>query len=254
MFELETEAEAFSYQGELQQSSTPMVGLSGWPQRQIEQQPPTLSDRSSRLGSEAQHAGRLTEPSSSEKEGVNDSSTSEGSSDCSLSEVASESVVWLAHRLGPVLTAKHLSRNLLRMLTLCYMGPQQLCETKGPPPDADVSLLDHWVVGDHTAAKVLDTLANLAMLYGESFITLQYLPHIADLLRLCKKHLTDTLEAGLIGAVTLAKHVLPFLSDTTLMSQLQVCLLPLMTPLEPPCREVSRTAPVIERLSACQNP
>uniref|UniRef100_A0A1S4KJ09 Neutral sphingomyelinase (N-smase) activation associated factor FAN, putative n=1 Tax=Ixodes scapularis TaxID=6945 RepID=A0A1S4KJ09_IXOSC len=147
------------------------------------------------------------------------------SGNCSLSDVAAESVVWLAHRLGPVLTAKHLSRNLLRMLTLCYLGPQQLCRVKGPPADGDVSLFEHWVVGDQTAARVLDSLSNLAMLYGESFITLQYLPHVADLLRLCKKHLTDTLEAGLIGAVTLVKHVLPFLSDTTLMSHLQEVVL-----------------------------
>lgn len=144
---------------------------------------------------------------------------------CSLSDIASESVVWLAHRLGPVLTAKHLSRNLLRMLTLCYMGPQQLSPAKGPLLEGDVSLFEQGVVGDQTAAKVLETLSNLAMLYGESFITRQYLPHAVELLCMCKKHLTDNLEAGLIGAVTMVKHVLPFLSDTTLMSQLQEVVL-----------------------------
>ncbi|KAL1485747.1 hypothetical protein MTO96_031770 [Rhipicephalus appendiculatus] len=144
---------------------------------------------------------------------------------CSLSDIASESVVWLAHRLGPVLTAKHLSRNLLRMLTLCYMGPQQLSPAKGPLLEGDVSLFEQGVVGDQTAAKVLETLSNLAMLYGESFITRQYLPHAVELLCMCKRHLTDNLEAGLIGAVTMVKHVLPFLSDTTLMSQLQEVVL-----------------------------
>ncbi|XP_075531916.1 WD repeat domain 81 isoform X4 [Dermacentor variabilis] len=144
---------------------------------------------------------------------------------CSLSDIASESAVWLAHRLGPVLTAKHLSRNLLRMLTLCYMGPQQLSPAKGPLLEGDVSLFEQGVVGDQTAAKVLETLSNLAMLYGESFITRQYLPHAVELLCMCKKHLTDNLEAGLIGAVTMVKHVLPFLSDTTLMSQLQEVVL-----------------------------
>ncbi|XP_075727888.1 WD repeat domain 81 isoform X3 [Rhipicephalus microplus] len=144
---------------------------------------------------------------------------------CSLSDIASESVVWLAHRLGPVLTAKHLSRNLLRMLTLCYMGPQQLSPAKGALLEGDVSLFEQGVVGDQTAAKVLETLSNLAMLYGESFITRQYLPHAVELLCMCKRHLTDNLEAGLIGAVTMVKHVLPFLSDTTLMSQLQEVVL-----------------------------
>ncbi|XP_077493894.1 WD repeat domain 81 isoform X2 [Amblyomma americanum] len=144
---------------------------------------------------------------------------------CSLSDIAAESVVWLAHRLGPVLTAKHLSRNLLRMLTLCYLGPQQLSPAKGSLLEGDVSLFEQGVIGDQTAAKVLETLANLAMLYGESFITRQYLPHAVELLCMCKKHLTETLEAGLIGAITMVKHVLPFLSDTTLMSQLQEVVL-----------------------------
>lgn len=152
-------------------------------------------------------------------------SSSESSGSCSLSDIAAESVVWLAHRLGPVLTAKHLSRNLLRMLTLCYLGPQQLSPAKGSLLEGDVSLFEQGVVGDQTAAKVLETLANLAMLYGESFITRQYLPHAVELLCMCKKHLTETLEAGLIGAITMVKHVLPFLSDTTLMSQLQEVVL-----------------------------
>lgn len=47
-------------------------------------------------------------------------------SDYNVSNVAAETLKWLADRLGPVLTTKYISRNLLRMLTLCYVGLEQM--------------------------------------------------------------------------------------------------------------------------------
>jgi WD repeat-containing protein 81 len=63
----------------------------------------------------------------------------------------------------------------------------------------------------------------LAALYGEQLILLQYLPHMGELIALCKRKLTVNLEGGLVGCLALLKYIIPYLCDATLMDQLQVC-------------------------------
>lgn len=85
-------------------------------------------------------------------------------SECTISEMSTESVIWLSHRLGPVLTARHLSRNLLRMLTLCYAGKENLT----PVDDNNFVCLEGiaWkkpmLAGDQNAVKVLECLTAIA--------------------------------------------------------------------------------------------
>ncbi|KAG7210223.1 hypothetical protein KM043_011773 [Ampulex compressa] len=143
-------------------------------------------------------------------------------SECTASEMSAESVIWLSHRLGPVLTARYLSRNHLRMLTLCYTGKENLTSID----DNNLVSVDgtNWnkkiLAGDRNAIKVLECLTTIAGLYGEQTILLQYFAHMVELLALCKRKLTQNLEGGLISCLALLNHITPYLSDATLMDAL----------------------------------
>ena len=141
-----------------------------------------------------------------------------------IAQVASESVLWLAHRIGPILTAKYLTRNLLRMLNLCYATMNR---EEGERPRRLSRHHDHKIrVGykrhraDVLAHNVLNCLSEIACLYGDQVILLQYLPYSWDLVTLCKRRMTPNLEGGLIGCVELTHHIIPYLSDSVLMNEL----------------------------------
>ena len=85
-----------------------------------------------------------------------------------ISGIAAESIVWLAPRLGPVLTSKYIASQLLTMLPHCYMG------YVGSNDDDD----DVKTVNDRNAKWLLFCLSNFCTLYGEAFMLNQYLPYI----------------------------------------------------------------------------
>ncbi|KAF8785971.1 WD repeat-containing protein 81-like [Argiope bruennichi] len=159
-------------------------------------------------------------------ENITDSSPNESifHQDLNVSDVSAESMIWLAHRLGPVLSARYLTRNLLRMLTLCYDSSEKREIVYLPPGSKEAIMLSiscRWLKGDINAFKVLDCLSRIASLYGEHFIMIQYIKHISDLLHLCRKKIPASLESGLLGAMALLQHIIPYISDTTLMDHLQ---------------------------------
>lgn len=80
-----------------------------------------------------------------------------------VSGIAAESVMWLAPRLGPVLTSQYLVKQLLTMLPQCYM---------------DVVGVEEFELEDEDrkAKWVLYCLGNFCALYGEAFVLHQYLP------------------------------------------------------------------------------
>lgn len=163
-----------------------------------------------------------------------------------LLDTVCKSVRWLSAKLGPTVTSRYVARNLLRLLTNCYIGPKN--HQFMTPPDVECrsesvamgSVYERKpVVGDQTAGPVLDCLIYIAQLYGEPVLTYQYLPYIGYLVSPpSSQRLNTRKEASLLGAVALTQKIIVFLSDTTLMDMLmkinQDVLLPLLDLLTTP--------------------
>lgn len=84
-----------------------------------------------------------------------------------ISQMSAESLIWLSHRLGPVLTARYLTRNLLKMLTLCYVGQENLLPDFTSNNDenenlAHFSIAEGRVIGDKNSCRVLECLTSIA--------------------------------------------------------------------------------------------
>lgn len=80
-----------------------------------------------------------------------------------ISDMSSESLIWLSHRLGPVLTCRYITRNLLKMLTLCYIGKENLSPWESEEKDEfdEISIVNSRVVGDKNAMKVIKCLTSI---------------------------------------------------------------------------------------------
>ncbi|CAG9786320.1 unnamed protein product [Diatraea saccharalis] len=141
---------------------------------------------------------------------------------CKISDMSSESLIWLAHRLGPVLTCRYIARNLLKMLTLCYIGKDNLTLWEGEEKDEfdEISIVECRVVGDRNARKVIKCLTSIVAMYGEQLIIFQYLPHMGELIASCRRRLSAPLEGGVVACLQLVKYLLPYMSDVKVMEQL----------------------------------
>nr|XP_027780228.1 WD repeat-containing protein 81 isoform X4 [Marmota flaviventris] len=150
---------------------------------------------------------------------------SEGKEQKILLDTACKMVRWLSAKLGPTVASRHVARNLLRLLTSCYVGPtrQQFTVNSGesPPLSAGNIYQKRPVLGDIVSGPVLSCLLHIAHLYGEPVLTYQYLPYISYLVApgssSSPSRLNSRKEAGLLAAVTLTQKIIVYLSDTTLM-------------------------------------
>uniref|UniRef100_A0A8C9L6M5 WD repeat-containing protein 81 n=1 Tax=Pavo cristatus TaxID=9049 RepID=A0A8C9L6M5_PAVCR len=157
-----------------------------------------------------------------------------------LLDTACKMVRWLSAKLGPTVTSRFIARNLLRLLTSCYVGPtrQQFVpsnDENGPLSTGNI-YQKRPVLGDQVSKPVLACLLHVAYLYGEPVLTYQYLPYISYLVApgggSGGGRLNSRKEAGLLAAVTLTQKIVVCLSDTTLMDILpkisQEVLLPVL--------------------------
>ncbi|XP_068173776.1 WD repeat-containing protein 81 [Antennarius striatus] len=163
-----------------------------------------------------------------------------------LLDTVCKTVRWLSAKLGPTVTSRYVARNLLRLLTNCYIGPEKHQFVTPGSEESSLEIVGMGsvyekkpVAGDQTAGPVLDCLIYLAQLYGEPVLTYQYLPYIGYLVSPpSSQRLNTRKEASLLGAVALTQKIVVFLSDTTLMDMLmkinQDVLLPLLDLLTTP--------------------
>ncbi|XP_069800934.1 WD repeat-containing protein 81 isoform X1 [Dendropsophus ebraccatus] len=150
-----------------------------------------------------------------------------------LIDTACKMVRWLSAKLGPTVTSRCIARNLLRLLTSCYVGHQRHQFLSNIEENSPLNV-KRPVCGDQVSKPVLDCLMHMAHLYGEPFLTYQYLPYISYLVAPSSGcRLNSRKEAGLLAAVTLTQKIIIYLSDTTLMDILpkinQDVLLPVLS-------------------------
>ncbi|XP_037534177.1 WD repeat-containing protein 81 [Nematolebias whitei] len=181
-----------------------------------------------------------------EEEDCDPSETSEEKEQKILLDTVCKTVRWLSAKLGPTVTSRYVARNLLRLLTNCYIGPENHQFVASPSEQSHLESMGMGsvyekkpVVGDQTAGPVLDGLIYIAQLYGEPVLTYQFLPYIGYLVSPpSSQRLNTRKEASLLGAVALTQKIIVFLSDTTLMDMLmkinQDVLLPLLDLLTTP--------------------
>lgn len=143
----------------------------------------SVSDKSK--SDELESSSNLNESKRTECSSVFNESTSSRSEKLKrnnkISDMSADSLIWLSHRLGPVLSARYLSRNLLRMLTLCYVGKENLemvprddifGESVSMSIDS-VSIVNWKVTGDRNASKVLHCLVSIAGMEKLLFILIK---------------------------------------------------------------------------------
>ncbi|XP_048586310.1 WD repeat-containing protein 81 isoform X1 [Nematostella vectensis] len=125
-----------------------------------------------------------------------------------VSAMAAESVMWLAPRLGPVLTSQHIAHQLLQMLPQCYVDVLGVAQYEQEDED-------------RKAKWVLYCLGSFCILYGEAFVMHQYLPHMQKTVTSLQTRFGARGEASLASVFALLKYCIPYMSKETLVDNFE---------------------------------
>uniref|UniRef100_A0A1I7TMK9 WD_REPEATS_REGION domain-containing protein n=1 Tax=Caenorhabditis tropicalis TaxID=1561998 RepID=A0A1I7TMK9_9PELO len=138
------------------------------------------------------------------------------SMNCDRSVVAKESIMWLAKRYGPVISAKFISSNLLRIMASCYEGFELSGLEKEPK-----SVFGTVLQGDETCSRIESLLSEIVLTYSVTFITVQFLPFCVDLIEQFHKRPSIQLEPGLVSVFRIVELSIRSMSDHQLMNYLE---------------------------------
>ncbi|ULT99797.1 hypothetical protein L5515_003679 [Caenorhabditis briggsae] len=132
------------------------------------------------------------------------------------SVVAKESIMWLAKRYGPVICAKFISSNVLRIMASCYEGFELVGLDQVPKVVFGVVLQ-----GDETCSRIESLLSEIVLTYSVTFITVQFLPFCVDLIEQFHKRPSVQLEPGLVSVFRIVELSIRSMSDHQLMNYLE---------------------------------
>ncbi|XP_055344163.1 LOW QUALITY PROTEIN: WD repeat-containing protein 81-like [Paramacrobiotus metropolitanus] len=130
------------------------------------------------------------------------------------------SLNWLAEEIGPVLTSRFISGNLLKSLSLCYSEQEKLQPVQLDVGQNEDLISPIIVAGDVAAWGVSQVLMDIASLYGRSFIWDHYFSYCAELVKEALRKLTPMNEAGLLGCLEMMQQILPQVTEAALYEHL----------------------------------
>ncbi|CAI4221084.1 unnamed protein product [Auanema sp. JU1783] len=136
----------------------------------------------------------------------------------SRSIVAKDSLLWLSKRLGPIVTVRFITSNLLRIMPTAFDG---LYLAGGNENLSDVTSLNFLLEGDEWCQRIESALGEIALSYSITFVTVQYLPFCVDYTDQCLRRMTPNLEGGLVGIFKIISLSIKIMKDQELMNYLE---------------------------------